>query len=92
LLLWRQQAGWCSGRATFTGSNSQCEQHEEKASSHTGVNAQTDQSSKRELLSLGRELRGGVRLLSRVVFGSLSGPGLRLMKGEELEGWRLLGE
>ena len=55
-------------------------------SGHTGVNAQADQSSKRELLSLGRELRGGVRLLSRVVVGPSSEPGLRLMKGEELEG------
>ena len=55
-------------------------------SGHTGVNAQADQSSKRELLSLGRELRGGVRLLSRVVDGTSSEPGLRLMNGEELEG------
>ena len=55
-------------------------------SGHTGVNSQTDQSSKRELLSLGRELRGGVRLLSRVVVGPFSDPGLPLMKGEELEG------
>jgi hypothetical protein len=92
LLLWRQQAGWCSGRATFTGSNSQCEQHEEKASSHTGMNAQTDQSSKRELLSLGRELRGGVRLVSLDVAGPFSGAGLRLLTGGLEEGCRGLGE
>ena len=55
-------------------------------SGHTGVIAQADQSSKRELLSLGRELRGGVRLLSRVVIGPFSEPGLPLMNGEELEG------
>ena len=55
-------------------------------SGHAGVNAQADQSSKRELLSLGRELRGGVRLLSRVVVDPSSDPGLRLMNGEELEG------
>ena len=61
-------------------------------SGHTGVNAQTAQSSKRELLSLGRELRGGVRLLSLVVVGPSSDPGLRLMRGEELEGLRVLGE
>ena len=55
-------------------------------SGHTGVIAQADQSSKRELLSLGRELRGGVRLLSLVVIGPFSEPGLPLMNGEELEG------
>ena len=76
MLLGRRQARWCSGRATFAGNHSQCEQHEEEALGHTGVNAQTDQSSKRELLSLGRELRGGVRLVSLAVAGPVSGAGL----------------
>ena len=55
-------------------------------SGHTGVNAQTDQSSKRELLSLGRELRGGVRLVSLAVAGPVSGAGLRLLTGAVEEG------
>ena len=45
------------------------------------MNAQTDQSSKRELLSLGRELRGGVRLVSLAVAGLSSGVELRLLTG-----------
>jgi hypothetical protein len=56
------------------------------------MNAQTDQSSKRELLSLGRELRGGVRLVPLDVAGPFSGAGLRLLTGGLEEGCRGLGE